>query len=95
MQPGRPDYHLLIRESEQVAVGLLTWPLIPCARSRTVTVLQPLAAPLRAAAECVRNGIVTQVLSIPKLRFDPADPCYRPADRHGGRAGRARRSAVP
>ncbi len=83
---GRPDYHLLIRESEQVAVGLLTWPLIPGAVEDR-TVLQPLAAPLRAAAECVRNGIVTGIV-IPKLR-DPADPASQPIATEVARAATA------
>ena len=69
--PGQPDYRLLIRESEQVAVGLLTWSLIPGAAADR-TPLQSLAGPLRAAAAaCVRDGI-TKEMPI------PAPP--RPAD---------------
>jgi hypothetical protein len=61
--PGQPDYRLLIRESEQVAVGLLTWSWISAADR---TSLQPLAAPMRAAATAVRGGIATQT-RIPAL----------------------------
>ena len=73
--PANPDYGLLIRESEQVAVGLLTWPLIPEAAEGRAW-LQPLAAPLRAAAECVRDGVIKGIV-IPDLR-DPTDGASQP-----------------
>ena len=84
--PGRPHYHLLIRESEQVAVGLLTWPLIPGAVEDR-SVLQPLAAPLRAAAGYVRDGIVKGI-AIPKLP-DPADAASQPIAEEVARAATA------
>ena len=84
--PGRPDYHLLIRESEQVAVGLLTWPLIPGAVEDR-SVLQPLAAPLRAAAGYVRDGIAKGI-AIPKLP-DPADAANQPIATEVARAATA------
>ncbi len=80
--PGQPDYGLLIRESEQIAVGLLTWRLIPGPADRTS--LQPLAAPLRAAADCVRDG-VAQAIVIPEPP-DATDAASRPI---------ARRSRAP
>ena len=89
--PGRPDYQRLIRESEQVAVGLLTWPLIPGA-AEDRSVLQPLEAPLRAAAECVRDGTVKSIV-IPKLP-DPADAASQPIAMEVARAATAIGSAL-
>ena len=74
-RPRQPDYRLLIRESEQLAVGLLTWSLIPGAGRNRVS-LQPLAAPLRTAAECVRDGVAEEIV-IPDLP-DPVDAASWP-----------------
>ena len=63
--PSQPDYRLLIRESEQVAVGLLTWRFIPQAAEDQAP-LQQFAAPLRKAAAHVRAGIAKGIV-IPEL----------------------------
>ena len=84
--PGQPDYHLLIRESEQLAVGLLTWPLIPEAAADRAT-LQPLAASLQAAADSVRCG-VAEVIPVAQLP-DPAAAASQPVATEVARAATA------
>ena len=84
--PGQPDYRLLARESEQLAVGLLTWPLIPGAAKDRAS-LQPLAAALQAAADSVRDGIA-EVIAIPELP-DPADAASQPIAMEVARAATA------
>ena len=81
--PGQPDYRLLIRESEQVAVGLLTWPLIPGAVEDR-NVLQPLAAALQAAADSVR-GATGPAIVIPRLP-NTADAASQPITTEVARA---------
>ena len=83
--PGQPDYHRLVRESEQVGVGLLTWRLLPAAVESAV--LQPLAAPLHAAAESVRDGVATQIV-VP-VRFGPAGATGQPIATEVARATQA------
>ena len=83
---GQPDYPLLLRESEQVAVALLTWRLIPRAAGDR-TVLQPLAAPLRAAADSLQEGIARRIV-IPELP-DPADAASQPVAAEVARAATA------
>ena len=52
---GGPDYLGLVRETEQLALTLLAWPLVDTQQQRRVA-LQPCVAGLREAERCVREG---------------------------------------